>query len=357
MRTVLFTGAGASKAIGYPLTRELLPRILERLEREQLFENTVGEKKGGQDRKTLEGYIRGLLPGLEILRQSESQLPLITDLFSLVDYSLENNNALPIGSDGVLQDCRNLLVHAIADVLLDDFEEDWDDSDPIQRQQQKTLEALAKWYLNQDSQVSLVTTNYDIGLEYELCNRMQQKGIKRVVDLGFDWRDPGSGDQQFRPEGASLRAFKLHGSLDQLRCPLCGFVYYNEFGTIVHQAFAEESNDENTCHCQTAPRLQVNIVSPSFVRDIRDANLLSVWRSALEALRTASRWVIAGYSLPPEDLAIRSLLIRAYAAAPKKPDVAVVQHGKDALPAYQALFPACTYITGGMEEFLREQSS
>lgn len=45
------------------------------------------------------------------------------------------------------------------------------------------------------------------------------------------------------------------------------------------------------------------------VRDIRDAHLLNVWRSATEALRTAKEWYIIGYSLPHEDLAIRSMRV------------------------------------------------
>ena len=50
------------------------------------------------------------------------------------------------------------------------------------------------------------------------------------------------------------------------------------------------------------------------VRQVQDANLLSIWQRALEALRNAKTWIMAGYSLPSEDLAIRSILIRAQQA-------------------------------------------
>jgi hypothetical protein len=55
----------------------------------------------------------------------------------------------------------------------------------------------------------------------------------------------------------------------------------------------------------------MQIVSPSFVRDIRSANLSSVWQSALDWLRLADDWIIIGYSFPDEDLNIRSLFARA----------------------------------------------
>ena len=41
------------------------------------------------------------------------------------------------------------------------------------------------------------------------------------------------------------------------------------------------------------------------VRDIRDSNLLQIWKAAMEALRTADQIVFIGYSLPAEDFAIK----------------------------------------------------
>jgi hypothetical protein len=72
-----------------------------------------------------------------------------------------------------------------------------------------------------------VTTNYDIGLEYEVYKKMGRgrESLGATLDLGFDWRDLKTGEQRIRPAEPELRVHKLHGSLDQLRCPLCGYVY------------------------------------------------------------------------------------------------------------------------------------
>ena len=74
---------------------------------------------------------------------------------------------------------------------------------------------------------------------------------------------------------------------------------------------------------------------------------------ALAWMRSAARWVIVGYSLPPEDLAIRSLLLRAYTTAVEPPEVVVVQNGDKARPNYELLFPGCDYRNDGLEEFLQ----
>ncbi|UVT21182.1 MAG: hypothetical protein H8K03_04480 [Nitrospira sp.] len=354
MRTVLFTGAGASRAIGYPLTRELLPRIRAELKNGELFSGINGEKEDEQDCKDLQRYLLRLLPGLSDAK--DRQLPLITDVFSLVEHALISGEALPIGGANAVRHCRDLLKRAITAILLGDFFAEWDDTDSHQKRERDVLDRFARWVYRQGAKVGLVTTNYDIGLEYEVYKRMGRKLQSTTLDLGFDWRGVETGREQTRPAKPELRVYKLHGSLDQLRCPLCGYVYFNKLGAIAVQAFRSKLDNNNTCHCRKDSRLELHIVSPSLVRDVRDANLLSVWRSALEWMRRADRWIIVGYSLPPEDLAVRSLLLRAYNTASKPPQVIVVQHGHAERPRYKLLFPGCHYQSHGLESFLAEVS-
>jgi hypothetical protein len=90
------------------------------------------------------------------------------------------------------------------------------------------------------------------------------------------------------------------------------------------------------------------------VRDVRNPNLESVWQAALEALRSAERWVFVGYSLPPEDLAIRALLLRAFGARPVPPRVLVVDRGRqpEVERRYRLLFPGLEFMNGGVEAFV-----
>jgi hypothetical protein len=347
MTTAVFTGAGASYAIGYPLTRELLPRVREGLRGESLFQGLTPHAK--QNRKELRRYLTGLLPGFN--KATDEGLPLITDVFSLVEYAMAAGDALPIGSTDDLKRCRDLLKYAITAILLEDFHEPWDTDKPLHKRQKRLLRAFAEWIGKQGGECGLITTNYDIGIEFEMYDKIGRTTVDDSIDIGFDWRHVGTGVIRKRPTKPCTSVFKLHGSLDQLRCPACGYVYFNPWSTTAHQPFRETLDAANSCHCYNNSKLELHIVSPSFVRDIRDGSLLSVWRSALEWMRTADDWIIVGYSLPPEDLAIRSLLVRAYSTASPKPKITVVQWDYTERDRYRMLFPKCEYRTGGLEAF------
>jgi NAD-dependent SIR2 family protein deacetylase len=350
VRTALFTGAGASCAIGYPLTKDLLPRVREQLRDRTLFKGTSDKPTETRSRRELHEFLTSLLPGLE--EAESADLPLITEIFSLVEHAISADEDLPLGNDGVLRRFRDLLKLAITDVILGDFTEPWDESNPEHEKQRETLDRLVAWVRRRGRDIGLITTNYDIGLEYELYDRIGLSNLATKIDLGFDWRDTSDGRQRTRPADPALRVFKLHGSLDQLRCKLCGHVYFNEWGAIAVQTFRPKLDENNTCHCRDRARLDLHIVAPSLVRGTPEGNLQGVWRNAFEWMRNAERWVIVGYSLPPEDLAVRSFLLRAFATAPRKPQIIVVQKGDSEKARYKLLFPDCAYLTGGLEAFL-----
>jgi hypothetical protein len=97
---------------------------------------------------------------------------------------------------------------------------------------------------------------------------------------------------------------------------------------------------------------------PSFVRAVRDPILLEIWRNALEVLRQADEWIIIGYSLPPDDVAIRSMLLRAFQGrGTPPPRVTVVQQEKKdpELTRYRLLFPKHHYVDGGLAAYLDSQ--
>ena len=118
---------------------------------------------------------------------------------------------------------------------------------------------------------------------------------------------------------------------------------------------ADPKRDANSCDCDHWP-LQSLLVTPSFVRDIRDPNLLGVWNSAFEALRRAGDWIIVGYSMPPEDVAIRAMLFRAYQsrrACGKNTRIQIYLKPGDSPANYQILFPKCKFYDTGMEGFVK----
>jgi hypothetical protein len=238
--------------------------------------------------------------------------------------------------------------------------------------QEVTLKAFLLWIKDKQANgpLTIVTTNYDVSVETPLFAEVGVSRVPAAIDFGFDWRDPSTGTLHPRPTKPSVAFFKLHGSLNWLRCDLCGQLYVNPLEAIAYLSFSDRQAWANTCECGWWP-LRHLIVAPSTVRDVRDTHLLNVWRSATEALRTAREWFIVGYSLPDEDLAIRSMLLRAFAAQGLQssteplgkragrpgPSVTVVQLGEAARPKYAAMFQRFQYLGGGLDEWLGSRAA
>ena len=316
----------------------------------------------------LQDYLTRLVPRFLDVKS----LPLITDVLSLVDYLLATGEApIPKFGSDQLQDLRILLEQAVIEAI-----------EESETTNTASLSKLTDWILSApvagEEPLSIVSTNYDMVIEKQLFEKLKVKAWRDAsdadrdelesvharaldsVDLGFIWREHRSGcflpEIHAPPMSPTVRVFKLHGSVNWLKCPLCGFVYVNTTGSINSQAFRGDKVDyNNTCLCGHGPVRSV-IVAPSMVRSIQDPNLLTIWRSALERLRTANEWVIVGYSLPPEDIAIRSILLRGYHGRGKygPPIVTVVQpsENEDIQNRYNLLLPNCTFEFGGFTKYI-----
>jgi hypothetical protein len=355
-RTVLFLGAGASAAFGYPITSAILPRIREKLEDGTLFPVASNRRREAAKMKRLRQHLESMFPRLF---EPDIELPLITDLLSLIDLMLATEEVLlPMVPAAAMQDCRTLLEQAILEVVEAEFR---------RPDAHKGIDRLADWILNgrdeRGAPVTIVSTNYDTLIEALLFERLEMAALEVpvAVDMGFFWREHRSGTFHEAvnqpPPDPMVRLLKLHGSLNWLKCPLCGFVYINTTGSIHQQAFREGHVDyNNTCLCGHGP-VRTVIVAPSMVRTIRDPDLLTIWRTALEALRTADEWILAGYSLPPEDIAIRSILLRARNGRGRQgapPTIRVVQYKRD--PGlegrYRLLLPESIFEWDGFQAFV-----
>ncbi len=363
----MFLGAGASKAFDWPLTSELLPAILHGLMDEDLFEDSRvnGPKINAEDRDLLQRYIDALCPGLKMthayVKQNPERLPLVTGLLSLLDYSLASGQVLVAGfSLEETRHVRTLLERAIYEVVEYSDEQD-DDGNWVPHEPNEVTANLVNWMesVRPLTSMGVITSNYDLAMEtqwYDRDDALTQK-MAAELDLGFGWLRPTNGPEQWfqRPVAPLRRLYKLHGSTNWLRCGLCDRLYVNPQVDIAVFAYARKPDPNNSCHCGHS-NLQVQIVSPSFVRDMRDPNLVAVWRGALEWLREAEDWIIIGYSFPDEDMNIRGLFTRALASRKTPPKVTVVQHGvnKQTRVRYEAFFPSehLTYLTGGLKAFL-----
>jgi hypothetical protein len=402
-KTVVFLGAGASKALGLPLTNEILPQVMERLvasssEDDRLF--------GGDqiDQERLTDCLNVILPGLKRYAAANPErqtwrmaLPPITDVLSALDYLMLSGNApaphFP-GSDLIRG--RLLFERAVFELLVrtegadimsmegvpDAVRKEWQHTAELhvfptgpsrsESETRRTVDWLMELTAASAGPVVVISTNYDIEVEQELYARLGYATVFNEVDFGMSVRDPVTGAVHRRPAHPRFGIHKLHGSLNWLRCDVCDNIYVNPVGVIAYLSFllgddAErrklnhpwladlEATGANECHCGYRPLRHV-IVAPSYVREVRDPILLEIWRNALEALRSADEWIIVGYSLPPEDVAIRSMFLRAYQGrdTDATPRIFVVQkeEKEPEVSRYRLLFPDHSYCPGGLSGYL-----
>jgi hypothetical protein len=141
--------------------------------------------------------------------------------------------------------------------------------------------------------------------------------------------------------------------LNWLKCDLCGYYYINPWGFIIQQAFKDELDVNNTCVCSDDMKLKSVIVAPSYIRDVRDSNLLQIWKGALESIRTADEIIFMGYSLPAEDFGIKSILMRALNGRRERPKVTVVVNDNNSKQSYINIFgPSVKYHSTGLQKYL-----
>jgi NAD-dependent SIR2 family protein deacetylase len=364
--SAVFLGAGASRSFGFPLTGELLPEITRRLDAKELFQGVNPPEANAEDCEELGAFLNGLLPGLREVG-NRKEWPLITSLLSLIDYSLATGDSLLRGS--AMEDTRRirrLIERALVETIVNPWQRDGEDPQAVRKDFLRWLESRRQdGQTEGEKKVGIITTNYDISVEQPLFHdlRYHHPRIAEAFDFGFTWRDPepeNETDEIFypRPIRPRYHLYKLHGSLNWLRCSLCGHVYINPRGTIVHQAYRRQVDQHNTCHCGHA-RLEVQLVSPSFVRPLLDPHFQEVWRSALQHLRESDEWIIVGYSFPDEDLAIRSLFTRALHARSRSPKIVVVQQGQQDYARYGVFFRQTgrefEYFANGLAAWLESQ--
>ena len=342
--TVVFLGAGASRPFGVPLTAEILPALLRRLARGTLFGR--GATRAG--RRMFE-RLRAFAPGLG---RRGIEPPLITDLLSIIDHMVASGQAAQPGlGPHELEQIRTLLERGLAEVL----------AAPANRRRPQNgnlLQQFTDWTLGwaESGPLTVISTNYDVVIEASLYTRLDAARLDQQVDFGVGWYALGTGRRHGRPTRPRLRLLKLHGSLDWLRCPLCDHLYIEPAQTVFRGPHRESSHDRVACVCGYRPLRHV-IVAPSMVRDVRDSHLLGIWRSALEALRCAERWVVIGYSMPPEDVAIRSMLVRALGGRRRAPEIVLVQRKGDqpVRDRYRLFAPNLKFVSGGLEELMKLQ--
>ncbi len=144
---------------------------------------------------------------------------------------------------------------------------------------------------------TVITFNYDMVMESAMAH----------VGVAPDYKIPQM--PVHSPAGQQLRnmeLLKLHGSVNWLACPLC------KDGTVR----LEWNRHDSPCPKrggQAGHKMEPVIVPPTWDKAL-GTGLNSVWQAAREALASAARWVIIGYSMPATDRFFHYLMASAIEA-------------------------------------------
>ena len=157
------------------------------------------------------------------------------------------------------------------------------------------LEAFWRVLCRALTDFSVVTTNFDI---------LAERGLRHVPRPRI--RRPGF-HYGFGPEHLAGGGYPAYAHIQKIRAagnvPL--FKLHGSVSWSVRDGELVKYHD-----CRPAIRGDAAIVAPIIEKSV-PAYLLPVWTAAGQHLADAGTWIVVGYSLPPYDRAVRSLLIAA----------------------------------------------
>ena len=326
MTKVLFLGAGASVDAGYPLTVRLLG-AMEAEYRETVFHN---EKRDWEVFSKYRSNASG--PLASVLNASNPELVLtLPDLLEAALESNDTDNWIALRAAAMKDDER--AVDAANRYWNDSQREELHQAVLAKRAFQRLTDSFFSHLHCSDSEAdakdrrsyldralagmeqgdTVVTTNWDTLAERVLLDQRRWSiadgyGFSAPIVTGPEW---GS-RRQFLSGGSVVKVLKLHGSTGWFRTT------DEEDSTLYfkYASFLQYFSPANHLECHHAdeppaghgPDMNPIVVFPSYLKQLDDPILQSIWDQAGTALHTATSITFVGFSLPKADVAIRALL-------------------------------------------------
>jgi hypothetical protein len=296
--TVIFLGAGATKACGGPLTNEILPAIL-------------ADAPAADPAGRLPRLHQFLQDQFHISANSPPEsYPGLPMLMSLLDTALDRRQAFqPAWDANSILEIREAIEFGIFDVLEEKL---------FKAQTNNHWDFLQKVYPS-PTQPCVISTNYDLIID----TAMMFLSESRLPEGGLPAYHCSISTDFYRNEALHFGVLlKLHGSLNWLFCKTCHRleigasesrkylkVLSRLIGPSLEQSYRTDSGTCPTCQSKLRPLL----IAPTHLKNYRNPHLAQVWYEAERVLREAARVVFIGYSLPEDDVEVIYLLKRSMA--------------------------------------------
>ena len=350
--TVIFLGAGATKACGGPLTGEILPNILKGKNPSQ-SPTAVGS---AERIDLLEDF---LTQQFHVTAKSKDEhYPALPLLMSLIDVALDRRQPLHAQWDLLrVSELREAIELGIFDHL---------------EERLRKAPTNNHWQLIQNiypppNEPVIISTNYDLIIDTALMFVSEGRYPEGKLP---DYRCSIRTEFYSSEQGYFGTLLKLHGSLNWLYCRSCNRleigasesrkylkVLRRLVGPSLDESYTSDGKPCPTCGTKLRPLL----IAPTHLKDYRNPHVAQVWHEAERVLRDANRVIFIGYSLPDDDLQVIYLLKRSMAHL--RPDqITVVEYDQKRKTAlnnpvgrrYRSLFgDDIDWHPEGLDEWLR----
>lgn len=323
--TVVFLGAGATKACGGPLTSEILPNILK-------SKNDPTSESSTYSADRLDLLDEFLTTQFHVTAASpKEQYPALPLLMSLIDTALNRRQGFhPQWEPSRVSDLREAIELGIFEHLEERLEKA-----PTNNHWQ-----LLQSLYDDPEEPSVISTNYDVIVD----TAIMAVSDARLPDGCFpDYRCQISSDIYRNEPKRFGTLLKLHGSLNWLYCRTCHRleigasesrrylkVLQRVIGPSLEQSYTPDGNPCPTCQTKLLPLL----IAPTHLKDYRNPHIAQVWYEAERVLRGAGRVIFIGYSLPDDDVEVVYLLKRSLAHL-EPSQITVVEHDETVPPLEQ----------------------
>ena len=212
---------------------------------------------------------------------------------------------------------------------------------------------IRRWHADR---TKVITFNYDTLVEAALNDLATELGLPRnyahpglsTLDLPeLSERHAKHGFSFGRPMGDTFALLKLHGSLNWL--------YSGEhggYGDVMYESGQVGSwHSRNSTSLQgildAAPGLEVALLPPTPTKFGMMANgmLRALWQRAANAIITAERIIVIGYSVPQSDRVVRGMLsVMAMPSDLMKREIIPVNISTDIVAVCRAIFRDCEVV-------------
>lgn len=317
--TVVFLGAGATKACGGPLTSEILPNIVRGW-------HSAGAPPPPDRLGLLEEFLR---TQFHVTFQSPDQhYPALPLVMSLIDTALDRHQSLhPSWGYSRVSDLREAIELGIFDHL----------EEKLVKAPTNNHWELFQGLYNDPNEPIVISTNYDVIADTAI---MAVSDNRRPEGAFPDYRCQIRSDF-YRNETTHFGTLlKLHGSLNWLYCTTCHRleigasesrrylkVMVRVMGPSLETSYTADGSPCPTCGTRLLPLL----IAPTHLKRYSNPHLAQVWYEAERVLRDAQRVIFIGYSLPDDDVEVIYLLKRSLAHL-RPEQITVVEHDKSVPP-------------------------